>query len=417
MESALFTMAMSFINATTVLPAFVISLSGSEVLVGLASGLTNGAWLLPQLIAASAVSRMAYKKPIIVKVAFPSRLLFLLAAVGIALWGRTHPGLTLAVVLGCLVTFYVADGVISVAWFDLLAKAIPPTRRGRVLGISQAIGSVGGIAAGVCVRYILSERSPWGFPYDYASLFAATAGFGLLSAWALAIIREPEPARQNGHDTLNVFGMLARMPSILSRDGAFLRMILVRLALGFVGISSAFYVLHATRVAGLGSETTGLFVSAQVFGTLAAGLMMSTLQDRFGPLAHMRAIILLAPLPAALALVTGLFRDGLGPSVLYVYLVLYFFLGLFGASAGWPFYNWILEHAAEADRPLYIGMCNTLGALVMLAPALGGWIVVAFSYEAAFVTSMGFGLLSLALSWPLPDTRSMPAKDAATEPA
>ncbi len=64
-----------------------------------------------------------------------------------------------------------------------------------------------------------------------------------------------------------------------------------------------------------------------------------------------------------------------------------------------------MEHAEEQQRPLYIATSNTIGAVFMLAPVLGGWLVSAFSYQAAFVCAIGFAVAALLLSTRLPCTR------------
>ena len=79
-------------------------------------------------------------------------------------------------------------------------------------------------------------------------------------------------------------------------------------------------------------------------------------------------------------------------------------MGIYMSSTGWPYFNWILEHAPEMQRPLYIGIVNTLAALTMLAPVLGGWLTE-ISYSAVFVTAMAFAALALVISTRLPDTR------------
>ena len=400
----LFHVAMSFFGSTTVLPSFITALGGSEVVVGLAGGLMAGGWLLPQLFVASVVARLPRKKPFIMRGAWLGRPILLLLALVVWLFGRESPGFTLWFTLASVFAFFLVDALVSVPWFDLLAKAIPARRRGRVLGTAQVLGGLGGILAGMVVRFVLGERGPWGFPTNYAVLFAMGATCFLANAVALSGIREPE-APSSSREVPTVREVLISLPRILIRDRPFLRLIVVRLLSGFVTLSSAFYVLHATRDLGLGPEVTGLFISSQVLGSLAAGLLMSTLQDRWGPLTHLRAIIGFSVLSPIIALFAEPVVGASGQGVLFLYLSVFFFLGVYMGSIGWPFFNWILEYAEETRRPLYIGAINTLSALVMLAPALGGWVVKTISYSAAFFAALAFAVSALVLSFYLPSTR------------
>lgn len=405
-DSALFTLGMNFVGQNTVLPSLLVRLSASEVVVGLASGLIGGAWLLPQLLVASAMARVRRQVPTIAVSAWASRPLFLVMALIIALYGNTDPALTVVVVIGGFAIWSALDAVVSVPWFQFVGRALPPRRRGRVLGFSQSLGALGGIGAGVVVRFVLSPHSPWSFPHNYAALFVASGACFMLAALALTLLREP-PATLPEHEVPSFRQVLALLPRILIDDHPFRRLVQVRLVAGFVSMASAFYILYAMRELGLGAEVTGLFVSAQVLGSLAAGMVTGYVQDHLGPLTHLRVVIILSAIAPLLALASGPLATLLGPSVLYPYLVLYFFLGLYAASPTWPYFNWILEYVGEARRPLYIGMINTLGALTMLAPAIGGWIARQVSYPTVFGAAILFALSAFALSFRLPDTRKM----------
>ena len=333
------------------------------------------------------------------------------------LLGRDRPTLTLLVVLASIDIFFTIDAVISVPWFALLAKCIPPKSRGRVMGLPQVAGGLAGIAVGVFVRYALSDQG-WPFPLNYAIIFGASSTVFMFSALFLTLIREPATNDIPSHEEVPSLGrILVMLPRILLDDKPFLRLVVARVISGFVGVASAFYVLHATDNLGLGQATTGLFVSAQVVGSLVAGLLTSVVQDRFGPLAHIRVVNVIAALPPIMALAAQPFVAGLGSAVLYVYLAIFFMLGLYSGSAGWPFYNWILEYAEEFKRPLYIGIVNTLGAITMLAPLLGGLVARNISYPAAFGLALVFAFAALGLSRTLPCTRKLAAARYAEEGA
>ena len=406
-DYVLFTIAMAFISPTIVLPSFVAALSDSEVIVGLAAGLTSGAWLLPQLLVASKVAHMRLKKKVMVRALWPGRLLLPLVALAIWLFGRQLPTLTLIIGLASLFIFWALDGVASVPWFDVLAKVMPLRRRGRILGVSQLVGGLGAIGAGLAVRFILGERSAWAFPDNYALLFALASIPFFLGAVCLSAIREPE-SRLPDKEVPSGRRLLALVPGMLVRDRNFLRLITVRLLNSCISVAGAFYILYATRTLGLGADAAGLFVSAQVVGSLTAGLLMSAIQDRWGPVVHMRAVAVLSAIPPAVALCVGELASVLGQGVLYPYLLVYYFLGIWMGTMGWPYVNWILESTEEGRRPLYIGMLNTSGAVVMLAPILGGWIVRLVSYSAVFALALLFALGSFVVSLPLPNPRRKP---------
>ncbi|MEA3407688.1 MAG: hypothetical protein U9R48_06370 [Chloroflexota bacterium] len=403
-DMALFHLGVTFISSTTVLPAFFAMLVDSEVAIGVATGLISGAWLLPQLLVASFVSRLSYKKPFMMRGIWVSRPLFFLMAAVVWLLGRTAPLFVFVFCVACIFCFFALDATVSVPWFDLMARALPDRRRGRIQGTAQVLGGIGSMGVGWLVRYMLSDASRWDFPANYALLFATSSAIFIVSGMFLSLVQEPEP--QPFQDKPSVRQVLASLPRILMEDRPFLNMIVVRILGGFVSVASAFYVLYATKKLGFLAQDMGFFVSAQVAGTVTSGLLMGLVQDRWGPLVHMRMIIVLSALPPVLALLAPSILAIWGGGRLYLFLAIYFFLGLYMSNIGWPFFNWILEYVEGSSRPLYIGMINTLAALVMLAPSLGGWIVKTFSYPAVFAVALFFSLVSLLLSLPLPDTRA-----------
>ncbi|MHB1296097.1 MAG: MFS transporter [Anaerolineae bacterium] len=404
LEPTFFWIGMLFVSSSTVLPGLVEQLTGSKVMVGLASGLGTGAFLLPQLFVASASTQLRRKKPLAVIPAWIGRPIYLVPAIALILFGLERPNLTLAAVLAGIVIFHAMDSVSAVPWFDLFAMTIPPNRRGRVLGTAQILSSIAGIGVGVLVRNLLDPEGRWPFPQNYALLFVFATVSMLISAAALSLIREPESSASR-NQIPGIKQVLRLLPRILLDDRPFLRCIVVRLLSGFVAVAGSFYVLHATQALGLGAAATGLFVSAQVVGSLSAGLFMVRIQDRYGPLIHVRFILGISLVAPLLALASGALNTLIGQNVLYAYLGVFFFLGVYSGSLSLPFTNWTLEHVDDARRPLYIGITNTLGALTMLAPPLGGWVVSTFSYEAVFVLSVVFACVAALFSFGLPDPR------------
>jgi hypothetical protein len=53
LDHVFFGVGLAFVSQTTVLPSFISQLTDSAPLIGLASTIQTGAWLLPQLLAAS----------------------------------------------------------------------------------------------------------------------------------------------------------------------------------------------------------------------------------------------------------------------------------------------------------------------------------------------------------------------------
>ncbi|MEE8162724.1 MAG: hypothetical protein V3T92_01710, partial [Anaerolineae bacterium] len=97
LDYVFFGTGMAFVSQTTVLPSFISQLTDSAPLIGLASTIMTGAWLLPQLIAASYLADKERKKPYLMLPAALGRPVFWLLAGVLFLAGDRAPTLILGV--------------------------------------------------------------------------------------------------------------------------------------------------------------------------------------------------------------------------------------------------------------------------------------------------------------------------------
>lgn len=87
--------------------------------------------------------------------------------------------------------------------------------------------------------------------------------------------------------------------------------------------------------------------------------------------------------------------------------------GMSSANLASAYQTWVVTYAHPDQRPIYIGLSNTMGAVVsLLAPILAGSIVQFLGYEPLFVVALGmtFAALFVALR-----SLNMPRVALATE--
>ena len=395
-DSVTFGIAVAFLNQSTVLPTFVSHLTDSVFLVGLVATIQSGAWLLPQLLAASLVAGQPRKKPLLVAAICVGRPAYLLLAGAVLLLGDQNPALLLALFYLALLVFGVSDGIATPPWLDILGRAIPARRRGRVLGIGQMISGVVGVAVGGVVGLILSSPA-LAFPNNYALLFAIAGVIYLINIIADAALREPpavalvsEPVEKPG-----LRALIAIVGPALRADRRLVGVIVARLLFGAGVLVFPFYVVFASKSLGFGVEQIGLFLSAQVVGGILGGMLYGQLADRRGPRAALRAAIPIAAVAPGLALLAGALGDV--PAVLRLAVMAGSFVsvGLCFSAYMLGFMNYLLEIAPEHDRSAYAGVFNTINGALLVVPATAGWFVEITSFEALF----GLALVALALAF------------------
>ncbi|MCS7179473.1 MAG: MFS transporter [Anaerolineae bacterium] len=395
-----FGVAYSFLNPNTVLPAFARTLTDSEPLVGMVSTIMAAGWLLPQLLAAAVIGRRPRKKPYLLRAIYIGRPTYFLLALVIWAGLPRYPGWMMVAFLAGIGLFNLLDGIASVAWFDLMGAAIPPTRRGRLVGAGQLFGGLAGIGVGGLVGVILSSPA-FPYPTNYGLLFAL-AGLALVpSNIALTLLREPERGAPSAPAVS--FNLGSQLQEVWSGWPDFRRLVFARWLIGLFGLALPFYILHATEVIGLPQAVVGWFVSAQMVGGIAASVGLGWLHERWGPRAAIwagAAATLISPL---LALLVHLSRSYW---LAQTYPLVYFFYGVTNNTWMMGMFNYLLEIAPEDRRPLFVGLYNTLGGLLVPVSFLGGVLLRFTSYPFLFaVTALGVAG-GFWISLRLRDTRS-----------
>jgi hypothetical protein len=67
--------------------------------------------------------------------------------------------------------------------------------------------------------------------------------------------------------------------------------------------------------------------------------------------------------------------------------------------------NFLLELVPGDERPLYLGLSNTLMGIIVLLSGLGGLVVDVFNFTGLFVLSLALCLGAYALATGLPEPR------------
>ncbi|MBI3240668.1 MAG: MFS transporter [Chloroflexi bacterium] len=387
-----FGVGLTFASQNTVLPAFAATLTDSKVLIGSVSAVWLGAWLLPQLFAANFLAGKPRKYGYMVWGSFISRPIFFLFAL-LLVWGglAKWPLLVLAIFLVGLGVFAAIDAFVAIAWFDLFGKAMGSAERGKLIGLGQVVDGLGAIGAGWLVGYLLSERGP-AYPLNYAAIFGLGGLCFFISAAAIALIVEVPEAVPEHLPVAGWRDYWGRLADLWRDDPSFARVNIVRLLSGLSGLATPFYILHATQQAGINPEAIGAFAATAPIGSMLAGLILGRVVATRGSHRVIQIVSWLAFVPPLLGLGLTFIRATAAHT--WVYVLCYLVIGMIEGSIMLGFFNYILDLAPPGKRPIYMGVANTLGSLLVIAPILGGWILDVSSYGVLF----GLTLVGVAAS-------------------
>jgi MFS family permease len=374
LDGGFFGAALGFSSFITVLPLFVSTMTESAILIGLIPAIHSVGWQLPQLFTAKHVSRQKRFKPIVLLMTIHERMPFL--GLAVIAWTMKSMDIRLALVFtyALLIWQGLGGGFTATAWQSMIAKIIPGERRGTFFGLQSAAANL--LASGTAILAgVLLERLA--FPYNYAVCFFLASLAMLISFAFLSLAREQEKTVEEiDTDQTPTWNKMLR---ILRRDANMRWFLVVRMLSQVAVMAFAFYTVYAVRHLGMTEGIAGVMAAVSMVGQIVANPLMGWMGDRWNHATVMKVGLLAATLSALLA--------WLAPSLGWFYVI--FILAGVANVAIWTIgLAMTLEFGSETERPVYIGMANTLIApATIVAPLFGGWLADAVSFQATFIAS------------------------------
>ncbi len=389
------------INAPTFLPDYLSLLTGSNSAVGIARALQSLGLFLSPLLGAALIEGRTYVRGFTLLFGAIQRVQMLLLALTALVLPAEYAILVIWLVLRI---WGFANGLQRVAFNVLLAKTIPPERRGRLLGLrntaSGATIFVVSIAGGLLVQR-------YGFPRGYGLTFLLGFVLACLGLVAIAALRETAHAERR--EDLPFSSRIGRVREMLRNDTNFRRFVSARLLATAARGAVPFYIILVREELGLTGERlaalTILFVVAQSLSTLGWGL----LADRGG----FRGVFL-AALP------TWMIGVGLlivAPSLPAIYLV----FALVGAGVGGfmlASQQLVLEFGTSHELPTRIAGSNALSELAgMLGFLIAGFLADQIPLVWLFGLAAAVQALAVIQMLGVREPRHLPAGPGRSEEA
>ncbi|HXF85603.1 MAG TPA: MFS transporter [Anaerolineales bacterium] len=374
-DGSFFGLALGFASFSTILPLFVASMTDSATLIGLVPAIHSAGWLFPQLFTAGHVARLRQYKRTVLLMTIHERAPFL----GLALLALVLP--FLGVQAGLILTFLMliwqglGGGFTANAWTSMISKIIPAESRGTFFGFQAALANLFISVSAVGAGYVLDY---FAFPWDFSACFLIASLFFTLSWFALALTREPEDTEKQIPDTPSHFWEDAKR--ILAQDKNFRWFLVARILAQFATMGFSFYIIYALRAFDMTEVIAGYLTATLTLSQTIANAGMGWLGDRWG---HRSMVIL----GAVSAFLSSLFA-WMATSIVWFYPI-FILAGLANVSIWTISMAMTVDFGNEANRPIYIGLSQTLTApATIFAPLLGGWLVDAAGFIPTFWMSV-----------------------------
>ncbi|MGM0679492.1 MAG: MFS transporter [Pseudomonadota bacterium] len=381
-------------SARLILPWLLASVGAPAAFTGFLVPIREAGVLLPQLVVAAIIRRMAIRKSVWLLGAGLSGVALALMAVATGNLSGSTAGWA---ILGLLIIFSLARGLCSVSAKDVLGKTVSQGKRGTLMGWSAGISGLAVLGIGVYVEWFAGD-----VPLAVlAWLLAGGALLWFVGMGFFAAIREQPGATEGGGNALSValqsFGML-------KTDELFRRFVIGRALLLSVALSPPFYVLLAQQNTGEGLVGLGMLIIASGI----AGSLSSPVWGRLSD-SSSRLVMVLAALAAG---VQGILLYALVAaevpwiSSAWLYAGLFLTLSVFhgGVRLGRKVY--LVDMATVETRATYVALSNTLIGIAMLAGGLIGVLADVISVQAVILFLSLLSLVAAVWAWRLPETRS-----------
>ncbi len=237
---------------------------------------------------------------------------------------------------------------------------------------------------------ILSDAGP-GFPDNYALLFGAAGAIFALSILPGVFFHELASGK-TAAKTASFAEFIPQLGQLVKTDVPFRAFIGMRILTSLLLMAAPFYIGFATVRLGLSSQVAvPVLLAMQTVGTVTGAFLYSWVGARSNVV-----YIRLALAGATLLPVSALIAEVVGPFPLYLGFLS---SGLAMSNLNMAYLNWLVGYSGVDNRPAYVGLSNTITALVALAtPALAGTIVQRLGYRPLFVAALTMALSTLFIA-------------------
>jgi len=381
----------AFFHSALVLAPFLAALGAPGWVIGMIPALRVGGWFLPQLFVASRLAHQPFKLPLYRRTSTLRIVVF--AALTATVFLVDDPRVLIPVTLAVLALNSVAGGIGGVPFADVTAKVVPHYRLGTFWVLRNAIGGVLALLSGLVLRRVFD--SDLTFPTDFGVVFLLGTVLVGGAYLAFGLVREPPgiPATKEP-----LASMLRRLPQVLRVDVSFRRYLRVRF-LGLLALmAEPFYAIHAITNLGAPVTALGTFVIVATFASIAVNFAFRRPADRGQNVTVLQvslACMVAAPL-AALLMPT------------WQGFALVFALSAAGNSGmGIAAWNLLYAVSPAPQRPLYVGVANSILALPSLAPIAVGAVAALTGYPLLFGVAAAVAASSLAFSFRFSELRAL----------
>jgi MFS family permease len=378
----------------TIIPLYLSYLTDSTALIGFMATMFQIGWQVPQLLTSNRVAGLKRYKPMVIWMTLIERVPYF----GLAIVAILVPviGKPLALILSILMMVIQSfgGGFTATAWQSMISKIMPANRRGTFFGMQSAGANLFATFGALFASVILAASV---FPNSFGILFFL-AGISLMVSFVfLAMAFEPESEPQDTVEPVKLREFWQRLKKILNRDTNFRWFLIVRSLTSLSITAISFFTIFGIRQFNMTPEFASIMTSVLLISQTMSSPILGWIGDRWG---HRRVLAF-----GNLMMIFAIIAAMIAPDVSWFYIV-FGLTGLVNSTQWSTIMSITAQFGTVAERPIYIGMANTLIAPVTIfSPIIGGlladWIGFTFTFGIFVVAGIfSFLILTVVMSEP-----------------
>ena len=391
MEGTMFTGGITILSTGGAMALFINVMTGSNTLIGLAVTLQMLALSFGQLLGAPLVNTITKLPETLSKMMLLQRSTPLLMALPLFLGAPEYWSVIIFLLLFSV--FWFVDGMTTVAWGELCARAVRFELRGHMMGLLTAVGGILSLVVGLLLAWLLATPA-LDDNLRFAWIFVLACVLLLLSVVFIRLVRDPSPLEKP--EKFNIKQFYAKVPSIV-RTSKRLQHVLIARIPSFVGFASlSFLVVFGANALLLSDAHVSWLVYANIIGGILGGVLLGEASRRYGN----KSVILWSNFGVVIAMGMAVLL-AMYPGLGYIWLFGICVLGSITASHWFGYLNYLLDIAPEKERSEYQIIGQSIAIPFSFAGVVMGALVDAYGYEMMFMICGAFALLAILLSFRL----------------
>jgi len=399
LEGASFMGGITVMAAGSTVALFIDNMTGSITLVGLGITLQALFILAGQLIGAPLVQSIRNLPKTLFYGMTVQRIIPFIMAVPLFLGFGAYTSVVIFLVLYSL--FWTMDGIITMPWGELTARAIKPELRGHMMGMQTAVGGGISLLTGLVLAWLLATPLLTDH-FRFGYVWILTGVIIIVSVIFIRLVKDPSPI--DTPEKVDFKKYYSKIPALIKESKPLQHAIIARIP-GYIGFSViTFVVVFGSHTLNMSDIQISWLVYSKIVGGLIGGVLVAETSRIFGN----KTVIILCNTGVVITILMAIALIYF-PSLGYIWLIIICALASLWANNWLGYMNYVIDIAPKENRPAFFMIGNCIGIPFSFIGYGIGAIIDTWGYAIAFVLGGITAIVAIILSMRLMSRRRIKA--------